>query len=254
MRRYAPWNGFLRSREQERAVIQAGSVLQYKVTNIDPTKLPKVIGQYQEAGLGRIWINPKLLSAYKPKADENAEPLIKRKLEEIAPAKTWPQTDELKKKDKFILGWMVSQAGLRDHSRLDKRVAEWTEELDHLYASAKLLHGANAGPSSSQWGAIRAAAEKADTVEALNTTLFGPDNSICGAEEGVKKQTTKEAWLTQGQLNGNLTSFREWLKSKLENKDLTQDEKLDDPHMLRAIPLIVKVGQGNADKEAGKAK
>ena len=62
VRRYAPWNGKLRSRDLERQVIEAGSVITFSYD----TPLPQcdglgVVGVWRETGLGRIWVAPPLL-------------------------------------------------------------------------------------------------------------------------------------------------------------------------------------------------
>ena len=63
VRRYAPWNGHLRRRDLERQVIEAGSVFTF---TYDPplAAMPQprtTVGQFQEAGLGRILVAPVLL-------------------------------------------------------------------------------------------------------------------------------------------------------------------------------------------------
>ena len=65
-RRYAPWNGALKARDIERQVIAAGSVLTFFYKGGAPewdANRPAVAGLWQEAGLGRLWIDPPLLRA-----------------------------------------------------------------------------------------------------------------------------------------------------------------------------------------------
>jgi len=63
VRRYAPWNSYLRSRDVERQVIEAGSVMSFTIT--DPLRgdltSEAAVGLWQQAGLGRIWIDPPFL-------------------------------------------------------------------------------------------------------------------------------------------------------------------------------------------------
>lgn len=62
-RRYAPWNGHLRRRDLERQVIEAGSVFTftYKPGLPASAQAKATVGQFQEAGLGRILVAPLLL-------------------------------------------------------------------------------------------------------------------------------------------------------------------------------------------------
>lgn len=64
-RRFSPWNSKLRSRDLERQLIEAGSVISFKVPdgvakNVNSGR--KCIGVWREAGFGQIWINPDFLS------------------------------------------------------------------------------------------------------------------------------------------------------------------------------------------------
>lgn len=65
LRRYAPWNRALGGRDVERQVIAAGSVFTFRY---EPPVASQqagrgVVGLWREAGLGRIWTAPPLLSA-----------------------------------------------------------------------------------------------------------------------------------------------------------------------------------------------
>jgi hypothetical protein len=70
LRRYSPWNGHLRSRDVERQVIAAGSVLTFVyqrdvmqdvASGAAQTSGNSAVGLWREAGLGRIWIAPPML-------------------------------------------------------------------------------------------------------------------------------------------------------------------------------------------------
>lgn len=63
VRRYAPWNAHLRTRDLERQVIEAGSVFTftYEQPLAATTQSRAAVGQFQEAGLGRIVVAPALL-------------------------------------------------------------------------------------------------------------------------------------------------------------------------------------------------
>lgn len=65
VRRYAPWNRTLRARDIERQVIEAGSVLTFTFDAPVAATIDHCgrAGQWQEAGLGRIWVAPPMLAA-----------------------------------------------------------------------------------------------------------------------------------------------------------------------------------------------
>lgn len=66
LRRYAPWNAHLGRRDTERQVIEAGSVLAYRLAAPLAADLParRTVGAWQEAGLGRVWLNPPFLAGW----------------------------------------------------------------------------------------------------------------------------------------------------------------------------------------------
>ena len=244
-RRYAPWNSYLKSREQERVVIKAGSVLYYKRQKQHANLISNVIGQYQESGLGRVWVNPHLLSQDIPQVIETVKPDISLDiLNSCQPhiQTEWPESLDAEKTN--LLRWMQIQITSRDHSKMDKVLEQWKEELKGLYESARVLHGALVGPSASQWSAVRGAAEKARTVEQLTQSLFKGHSPVCG-QEG---QSTQEgSWSSTGRLSGELISFRHWLRLKLNQKDLNTkldlEDKLSGTHILKATQLLTKHAQ-----------
>jgi hypothetical protein len=65
-RRYAPWNGVFKCPVEERMVIEAGSVLTYRLNDGEDLCVAtrQTIGQHQETGLGRIWLAPWFLKSH----------------------------------------------------------------------------------------------------------------------------------------------------------------------------------------------
>ena len=63
LRRWAPWNAHLGTRDVERQVIEAGSVLTFELERPLDEDLPAraAIGLWRESGLGQIWIAPPFL-------------------------------------------------------------------------------------------------------------------------------------------------------------------------------------------------
>jgi CRISPR-associated protein Csx10 len=69
-RRYSPYNAYRRHYDTERQLISRGSVLRYRLsTPLDSATvrmLESGVGQHIEAGLGRVAVNPRLLSTSPP--------------------------------------------------------------------------------------------------------------------------------------------------------------------------------------------
>lgn len=64
-RRFAPWNGALGCRDTERQVIEAGSVLAYRLKASERRQaVPRRqrVGAWQEAGFGAVWLDPLFLN------------------------------------------------------------------------------------------------------------------------------------------------------------------------------------------------
>ena len=73
LRRWAPWNAVLDARDVDRQVIEAGSVLAFRLDRAPLDKdLParNAVGLWREIGLGQIWISPPFLAGEKPRFGE----------------------------------------------------------------------------------------------------------------------------------------------------------------------------------------
>ena len=84
LRRHAPWNGKLQTRDMDRQTIEAGSVLSFDLVEPLQEDLPAraAVGLWREAGFGQIWISPPFLQGSKKPsfisiADVSAEDDIK---------------------------------------------------------------------------------------------------------------------------------------------------------------------------------
>ena len=63
LRRWAPWNAAIEARDVDRQVIEAGSVLTFRLDRPLDKDLPtrNAVGLWREIGLGQIWISPPFL-------------------------------------------------------------------------------------------------------------------------------------------------------------------------------------------------
>ena len=63
LRRWAPWNAAIEARDVDRQVIEAGSVLAFRLDRPLDKDLParNAVGLWREIGLGQIWISPPFL-------------------------------------------------------------------------------------------------------------------------------------------------------------------------------------------------
>ena len=75
LRRHAPWNRKLQTRDMERQTIEAGSVLSFDAHVPLAQDLPAraAVGLWREAGFGQIWIAPSFLRGEAPSFDGNGE-------------------------------------------------------------------------------------------------------------------------------------------------------------------------------------
>lgn len=91
-RRYAPWNGHLRRRDLERQVIEAGSVFTFVYGPGLPgtAQAKETVGQFQEAGLGRIMVAPPLLDGEDGRRQPGQPPVFAAAPEPLPAWKTEP--------------------------------------------------------------------------------------------------------------------------------------------------------------------
>lgn len=96
LRRYAPWNGQLRSRDVEHQVIEAGSVLVFRLdaggNSGNNSNGLSIVGTLREVGCGRIWVNPAFLMGTKLAACDAPELVEMPKYDPAESADYWPTT------------------------------------------------------------------------------------------------------------------------------------------------------------------
>lgn len=150
-RRYSPWNAKRGGSDLERQVISQGSVLVFNLkSHLDNAHYDCIaagLGAHREAGLGQVWLNPKLLED-----TEDTQPKFADK-RNIAGA---GQPEINPRKSDLIL-WLENRA---DHRRMDyaAKARELALTYTGLLASARKLKGLDdkteVGPSSSQWSSV----------------------------------------------------------------------------------------------------
>jgi hypothetical protein len=209
-RRYAPFNAHRCRREIERVVLSMGSVLHFKSQNnqsVDAETLQIIqsqgIGLYRQNGLGRIWINPKLLAEKTPKFNS-----VKRE------KKT---SFRLKEPNHLILRYLNKRKGQSSEiSTIEKQAKEWLDELARLYRSAVGLSytpvGTCPGPTATQWGQVMEKAKQASSVQELSEILFVGEHAVCKENDALwgKRIFIKD--------KPKFDNFRLWLKQKIKTE------------------------------------
>jgi hypothetical protein len=212
-RRYAPFNATRRRRDLERVVLGAGSVLHFssqKKAGAD--ELQRIqqqgIGLYRQTGLGRVWVNPKLLSIKDPpfdELDENSEgdgaSLCENENSPTAP-------------DHLVLRYLQKRkVHASDTNIIEKTAKEWKKELEPLYNSASSLSytpvGTCPGPTPTQWGQVMEAAKNATSVKMLIDNLFNDEHAVCKEHD---LQWYKRVVTAQN----NIDNFSKWLRDKID--------------------------------------
>lgn len=177
-RSYAPYNAHRRLPDLERQVISAGSVLVYRLDSApaasDAARLAAGLGNWRECGLGQVVVNPPLLAAVHPVFAE-ARPSGQVEWTSSPPAPA----------DHPLLAWLLAGSGAAE---AEARVKAWVEAQVPAWVqrqeSARRFNGIAefelAGPSRTQWGAVREKARLARSDRAsLDRQLFAQDAGLC---------------------------------------------------------------------------
>ena len=183
-RSYAPFNTKRRCYDLERQVISRGSVLVFRlpepISQAQKDAL-QCLGQYQEAGLGQVVVNPVLLSSVNP-AFEVVKNVKKDKPQQVATIKP----------DSTLVRFLGRRTQTADHSvEVEKYARKFISEIQGALVSAAAWAGLPDGslpheiPNRSQWGKVR---ELAVTYEGDPTTLqrqlFDSDHAVLRVREG----------------------------------------------------------------------
>jgi len=203
-RRYSPWNAARHGYDRERLVLEAGGVITLKLNGTDRNEaiaiLEKGVGIYREAGLGRVWVDPPLLSGAKPQFKPHAQ--------------HEPKTGEVSEPAHPLVGWLKAAAGIS----WKQEAEQWAREFETLYLktveSSRSLHGIPPhvayGPSRSQWGTVLEKAKSA-TGNAVHQRLFDGDDAV------IKPKG--EGWDIEVKEGGRYLTLADWLKGQFAEKN-----------------------------------
>ena len=193
-RRYSVWNQYRNGHDRERVVITAGSVITLKLNEAPKdealTALESGVGRFCECGLGRILVNPDLLSGEHPQFNEINEATA--------------DVNAATRPDNPLIAWLENKTGVRD-IEMDRLAEEIARDFSTLVERARRLAGVGSdqsfGPSKSQWGTVLEAARHTPGQQ-LFAHLFEGDNacikpSAKGWSEEV--QNAENQWQTLAQ-------------------------------------------------------
>jgi CRISPR-associated protein Csx10 len=208
-RRYAPFNAAWGYRGLERLVICQGSVITLHGQGIDDATaraaLSAGIGEFREAGLGRVAVDPRILTDGAPENAANETvampPISVPALPSASAFVAWLQRKH------------ENTAGAADRA---KTVSDNLDDLTRQYDAAAQWAGVACGPGPAQWNAVRDAAEHlASDAERLRKRLFEDEPAIA--------KDNDEAWRTRFGVDEDdaVQTFRGWLQrlvDRLENR------------------------------------
>lgn len=200
-RQFAPFNGYRRSYDLERQVIEKGSVLTYKLDSEwqpeDLIHLQAGLGCYVESGLGQVVLSEDFLA------------LLQKERPELNEHQTTGSLSISKPQNSTLLKFLEAKVSEQNSSQKHLEVLnKATEELIALYQSARKYNNIQAGraygPTKTQWGDIRGRGNFATSDQLMHDLFESKDAYI---------KTNDEAW---GISNGSQT-FREWLENYVKN-------------------------------------
>jgi CRISPR-associated protein Csx10 len=191
-RYYSPYNTARRSYDQERHVIQQGSVLTYNLVNAPDDEMFKRLlhglGKYRSNGLGQVMINPDLLR--NPPSPARYPDMEINSIEEP--------------KNHPLVIWLKSQVETGSLKRKDKKLAEkFNRQLTSLYESARKYAGESpgslVGPGKTQWGLILDAGKRfsanREGLIAKFQEICKPDDEEWAKQTGIVEDPTFGEWL-----------------------------------------------------------
>lgn len=261
VRSYSPWNAKRRAHELERQVLQQGSVLHFRFdegTSLGAEHVRTILGglgDYREAGLGQVELQPEMLANIPGDAASPA----------VGPAEWWKEFGEsfangasregpdgaaAGKELTALQSWVERQMALDETaSAIEQWANERVESTKALYKSASRLSGTHIDalePSSTQWSRVDAAArslsldgERADCMAKLCQALFSQPGATKDNDPAICKDSDV-AWSTRTVSGDVEIDFRQWLRQEIEgfhrNAGITESQH--PAAILRAVMML----------------
>ncbi len=191
---------------------------------VHPESLPPCLGLWRESGMGRVLMNPKLLSGERPVFDE---------------AVSSQPPPEAKKPAHALIGWLENALHATDRGQIiHDKADELVRALIKLYPSTALFEATDIRPPGrTQWGRVRELAMDTSDGKALMDALFGDNGPM-------KRDSNNKDW------NAHIfdeqdkpTTIRDWLKARLGKVDAEIRSE-----------IVALMAQGMADALAGEVK
>ena len=203
-RTYAPYNGYRRSYDLSRQVIQQGSILTYQIdsplSETDKQKLQQGLGAYREMGLGQL------------------VPLQESKWKDLIQSSPKLSKPEDKKKrtassDSPLLKTLKTRkTQIEARSEIDDAVEAAIYSLCQKMQNIRRYLGIGkqpVGPTKTQWGMIR---------DLVTKTQFASSDEVCNKLFEGKNAPIPENDEIWKQTDGS-GSFRDWLKARIQHFD-----------------------------------
>ncbi|NKI33908.1 hypothetical protein HFP89_01855 [Wenzhouxiangella sp. XN79A] len=179
-RRYSMWNQYRNGYGCERAVINAGSVITFKLCqSLDTTALETLaagVGCHRECGLGQVLINPDVLTQ---------ERLVFK--DSIASS----EVPDAKRPDDPLIAWLESRTGVRD-IEIDRLAEQMSEHFMTQIERARRLAGVASdqwfGPSKAQWGTVLEAARHTPGERLFARLFEGEKACVKPSAEGWREE------------------------------------------------------------------
>jgi hypothetical protein len=172
VRRYAPYNTYLRAPDREHVVIAAGSVLVYAdVAPFDRGAFRAGVGVWRERGLGLVWPDPPLLATRNPTLDgllgTRASGAVR--LRPVATSKA--SSGSLGDADATILATLTEFALGRRDGRAKAETGKAIRRKLETQLQAAARRGA-ATPGPTQWSLLAEISNGCRTIGELHSALF----------------------------------------------------------------------------------
>lgn len=189
-RRYSPYNAFRRCYDAERQVISRGSVLRFSLPGtLDAAMIEALqsgLGLYLESGLGRVWVNPPLLTSSRPAFG------VETAARAPADAGSMPAPATAAPPDSVLIHALRQRQQRRGGDKLHELLArKLFEDLCGRVSEARHFLALPAGaapesvPGRSQWGRLKQlASDYRNRPDALWDVMAHPENGVLRARSG----------------------------------------------------------------------